>query len=601
MKQSMSKILKFIKDIRVIPKGIVKLFRSRSISTQLVLTIILIFSTFFILQSLLNSQFFKNYYTEREFNDIHSELIDYVTAMNDTNNDYYDEMHSFTSQRNAYSVVVNSNFRILISSYTDYTIIVQDDLTSDIYTVIVPNNDYTYIVNESISLTISPYNENEDLYSPSLITRSSYTIFTSQIPCNTDNCITFDGSVIDIHKPNNLNYVYEDAAIVKQEVSKLSSDYIDLSSIEYMDDGYWYKSTDGPVDTLVFIHVLRSWDYIITIIPIEDTQDIISIVSSYNYYVYLTAIVIIFLWSFRLSTIISNPIQNIDLVAKEIANLNFNMEANEYRNKESASLSRSINLISENLKEALENLNTKNQELTTLYNDQSLQVSLKKQLVSSISHELKTPLMIMQVTIQGILDGVIPSEEQETELLNVVDEINKSSTMIQDMLQIYRLDDANTELEISEFNLSDSIKFFIQDFENVIKKFNFNLVVDIPEIVNIEADKKLIHTVISNYFTNAIKYTEVGEKIYIKVTEDDDSVYFELINHGTSIKEEDLENIWIPFFRADKLETPRLKTKGTGIGLYLVSEILKAHKSEFGIENIKNGVKAYFYISKKVE
>ena len=148
------------------------------------------------------------------------------------------------------------------------------------------------------------------------------------------------------------------------------------------------------------------------------------------------------------------------------------LEANEYRNKESASLSRSINLISENLKEALKNLNTKNQELTTLYNDQSLQVSLKKQLVSSISHELKTPLMIMQVTIQGILDGVISIEEQKVELLNVIDEINKSSTMIQDMLQIYRLDDANTELEITEFNLSDSVRFFIQDFEHIIKKYD---------------------------------------------------------------------------------------------------------------------------------
>ena len=260
-----------------------------------------------------------------------------------------------------------------------------------------------------------------------------------------------------------------------------------------------------------------------------------------------------------------------------------------------------MNLISKNLKEALETLNTKNRELTTLYNEQTMQVSLKKQLVSSISHELKTPLMIMQVTIQAILDGVIPIDEQESELLNVVDEINKSSTMIQDMLQIYRLDDANSELEIMEFNLSDSVKFFIQDFDNIIKKYNFILDVNIPEEMNIEADKKLIHRVISNYFTNAVKYTKEGEKIYIEISDIGDRVYFEIINHGVTIGEEDLENIWIPFFRSDQYETTRLKTKGTGIGLYLVSEILKAHDCEFGIENIENGVKAYFYINKKVE
>ncbi|MCK5762216.1 MAG: hypothetical protein KAH16_04895, partial [Candidatus Izimaplasma sp.] len=426
------------------------LIRSSSISTQLIITIILIFISFFSLQALLNSQFFKNYYTQKKFDDIHTELMYYVNNMNDSTSDYYDEMYKFTSQRNAYSVVVNSNFRVLIPSYNDYTIIVEDNTTSESYEVIVPNNNYTYTTDETISLVIRPYNENDNVYNSTSITTSVGRIYSSNILCNTDDCVTVSGKVTHINKPNNLNYMFEDNTIVKQEIRKLALDVIDLNDFQYMDGGYWYKSTDGPVDTLVFVHDLRTWDYVITIIPIEDTADITSIVSSYNNYVYLTAIVIIFLWSFKISNIISKPIQNIELVTKEIANLNFNVAAHEYRNKESASLSRSINLISKNLKETLETLNTKNTELTTLYNDQSMQVSLKKQLVSSISHELKTPLMIMQVIIQGILDDVIPVEEQKTELMNVVSEINKSSTMIQDMLQIYRLDDANSELEISE-------------------------------------------------------------------------------------------------------------------------------------------------------
>jgi len=597
----MNKLKNFFRRFPNLYKGIANLFKKRSISTQLILTIILIFSSFFVLQSLLNSQFFKNYYTEREFNDIHTDLLNYVDAMNDPRNNYYDEMYEFTSQRNAYSVIVSGDFRILISSYADYTIEIQDILTTDIYTISIPDNNYTYTLDEAISVTMSQNPENEDLYSPSSITVSSGNIYSSSIPCPDVDCVSISATVSQINKPNNLNYVFENNTIVKQEVTKLSSDYVELTDFLYMDDGYWYKSTDGPIDTLVFIHDLRTWDYIITIIPIEDTEEIISIVSSYNNYVYLTAIVIIFIWSFRLTTIISKPIKNIDLVSKEIANLNFNVEAHEYRNKESTSLSNSMNLISKNLKEALETLNTRNRELTTLYNEQTMQVSLKKQLVSSISHELKTPLMIMQVTIQAILDGVIPTDEQETELLNVVDEINKSSTMIQDMLQIYRLDDANSELEIEEFNLSDSVKFFVQDFDNIIKKYNFVLDLNIPDEMNIEADKKLIHRVISNYFTNAIKYTKEGEKIYIEISDNNDRAYFEIINHGITIGEEDLENIWIPFFRSTQFETTRLKTKGTGIGLYLVSEILKAHDCEYGIENIENGVKAYFYINKKVE
>ncbi|MCK5387995.1 MAG: hypothetical protein KAJ22_01810, partial [Candidatus Izimaplasma sp.] len=266
-------------------KMIINLFRSKSISTQLIITIILVFSTFFLLQSLLNSQFFKNFYTEQEFNDIHADLISYVDKMNDPENDYYDEMYDFTSQRNAYSVVVNVNFRILIPSYTDYTIIVEDTATSHIYEVIVPDNNYTYTLDEAISLVIKLYNVNDDLYNPMSINSSSGNVYDSNISCSEEDCISFDGKIIQINKPNNLNYMFEDNTIVKQEVSKLSSNLIDLSDYEYMDNGYWYKSTDGPVDTLVFIHDLRTWDYVITIIPIEDTEDITSIVSSYNNYV----------------------------------------------------------------------------------------------------------------------------------------------------------------------------------------------------------------------------------------------------------------------------------------------------------------------------
>jgi len=597
----MSKFKNFFKRTPKVWKYITNLFRNRSISTQLIFAIILLFASFFALQSLLNAQFFKNFYTEREFNAIHEDLMTYVDSMNDVSaNDYYDAMYDFTSQNNAYSVIVNrSDFRIYTSSYTDYTIVVQETNTENYYTIAVPNNDYTYTMDESILLTI--YSYSEDYYSPILINTSSGNVYKGNISCNDIDCIAFNGNVVEINKPNNLNYTFDNNIIIRQEIIKLSSNFINLSDQEYMEDGYWYKSTDGPVDTLVFVHGLKTWDFIITIIPIEDTQDIIKIVSSYNYYVYLTAIVVIFLWSFRLSNIMSTPIKNIDLVSREIANLNFNMEANEYKNRESASLSRSINLISRNLKEALETLNTKNTELTTLYNDQTKQVSLKKRLVSSISHELKTPLMIMQVIIQGILDGVIPTDEQERELLNVVDEINKSSTMIQDMLQIYRLDNANTELEISEFNLSESVKFFIEDFEHVINKYNFKIDLNLPEAVFIEADKKLISRAISNFFTNAIKYTDEGERIYIEISEDEDRAYFELTNFGSNIQKDDLDNIWMPFFRTEIKGTSRLKNRSTGIGLYLVSEILKAHNCEFGIENIKNGVKAYFYINKKVD
>ena len=578
-------------------------YRKLSISTQLLLTFALIFISFFVLQTFLNNTFFKSYYVEREFERINIDIMDYIDTMNDANSNYYDEMYKFTTKNNAYSVIVDGQYRILKSSYTSYTVTVKDIATDVEYTYIVPNNDYEYTLNEALTVDLFVYTD--DYYSPALIETSNGELFSSTFQCSVETCNTITGPVIEINKPNNLNYFFEENNLVDLEISKLSSGLVELNKFSYETgsvEGYWYRSTDGAVDTIVFIHNLeQDWQWIVTVIPIVNTDEIINIISAYNYYAYVTAIVIIILWSFRVSSTLSNPIQSIEGVAREIAQLNFNVEAHEYNNKENESLSNSINLISRNLKDTLETVNTKNQELTDLYDKQSKQVTLKKQLVSSISHELKTPLMIMQVTIQGILDGIIDKEDEDAELNNVIQEINKSSIMIQDMLQIYRLDDVNTQLEVTEFDLSKTVCFFINDFENAIKKYNFDIDINVQDDVLIEADLKLIQRVISNFLTNAIKYTPTDGKIYIEVSEHDDDVYFELTNYGVSINDDEVEKIWLPFYRLEQQDTGRIKTKGSGIGLYLVSEILKAHKAEFGIENVKDGVKAYFRINKKTE
>jgi len=548
-----------------------------------------------VLQAILNSQFFKNYFTNREFDSIQTELLDYVDKMNDEDADYYDEMYSFTKKQYASSVIVNIDYRVLESSYTNYTIEVQESDTDELYTILIPNNEHSFEIGTTVDVTLVRYNITH--YSPLRVNTGSNLILYSGASCETVDCTIVSGEITAVNKPNNMNYIFENDVLVQTEISKLSEGLATLTSY---DSGYWYKSTDGPNDTLVFVNPLGKWQNIVTVVPIADTDAISRTVTSYTYYVYLTAIVIIILWSFRLSSIISKPIQNIELVAKEIASLNFNVQAKETNNRETTSLSNSINLIVRNLRNTLDTLNTKNSELLELYQDQSKQVSLKKQLVSSISHELKTPLMIMQVTIQGILDGIIDIAEQEKELMNVLEEINKSSFMIQDMLQIYRLDDANSQLDISEFNLSKTIEFFLKDFEHVFNTNHLNLHTEIPTFITIEADRKLIKRVISNFITNAIKYTPENEKIDVTLKDEGNTVYFELINYGVTISDKDLENIWMPFFRIDQTQPRRLNSKDSGIGLYLVSEILKAHHAEYGIENYNNGVKAYFRIKKKV-
>lgn len=582
--------------------SVIRIFKARSISTQMIITISLVFLSFFALQTMLNVVFFEDFYSTQEFDRIHDTLMDYVEDMNDPDDEYYDDMYRFTSSNNAYSVVVTNSFRVLESSTSNYTITIEDETTLTTFQLLIPTINYEYQSGET--LTVRLYEYNNELYAPILIEKGSEVLYESENNCTEDTCIDVEGVVTNVDKPNNMNYVFDENILVQNEISKLASDTLDPDDYRYDSgeiEGSYYISTDGPVKSLVFVHDLKRWNKIVTVVPIVDTNDVVNIISNYNYYVYATAIVIIFLWSFRISSIMTTPIQNIEIVARQIAQLNFDVEAHEYNSRENESLSKSINLIASNLRTTLETLNSKNKELMRLYDEQSKQVSLKKQLVSSISHELKTPLMIMQVTIQGILDGIVPEAEQVEEMNNILDEINKSSIMIQDMLQIYRLDDANTQLEISEFDLTKTVSFFLRDFDNAIRKYNLSVDANLQDDVFLEGDVKLLKRVISNFMTNAIKYTPENGELYVEVSEIEDSVYFELTNYGSEIREEELEKIWIPFYRIEREDLPRNRTKGSGIGLYLVSEVLKAHKAEFGIVNVKNGVKAFFKLPKKMD
>lgn len=586
------------KDTKIV-KAIVTFYKNRSMSTQIISTIALIFLSFFALQWLLNDQFFRNYYAEAEFTAIHQNILDYVDDMNSPNVDHYDTMYDFTQGKNIYSVIISRDYRLQGSGVPEYSIEIEDNESQETHTFLIPDNSYNYTLGQSI--TIEAYSYTANIYSPVTITIPDEYLYDNGIQCNESDCIEVEGTITQINKPRNLNFQFENNSIVRQELNKFSSGTKELDNLNNdIQDEYWYLASNDDQSYLVFFHKLGTFDFILTIIPIDNTASIISIVNSYNNWVYVTAIVIMFIWSFRLSRTIADPVQDIENAAKEIANLNFNVEAGAYNNRENTSLSNSINLIAMNLKDTLNTLSGKNEELKELYDEQVKQVSLKKQLVSSISHELKTPLMIMQVTIQGILDGIIDKEDEEDELLNVLEEINKSAIMIGDMLQIYRLEDANTTLELSEFNVSQLVYFFIKDFENVLKKHNLKIDLNLDSEVVLEADMKLIKRCISNFFTNAIRYTPDEGLIYIEVSESDDKVYFELTNFGTTIPDDEIENIWIPFYRGQSTSiNQKLKTKGSGVGLYLVSEVLKAHGAEYGITNVENGVKAYFRINKK--
>lgn len=580
-------------DLRLMINRLKNFYYRQSLTVQISVLIILVFITFFVIQFLLNATFFPNFYEQRQIESFESANSRYVENMNEvTNDDYYSIMYTFIQNNNAVSVMLDENFAFMPSDPPRISVNINDSLSGELINVTL--NDYLlFSRNDNVFGVVRPINEETYIFT---------TLFLNQVrvfenTCTDPACQSVNGFVVNQEIPNHTNHAYANDINVSFEINQLSQSF--LAPFEYS-DGWRYASSYGPKSTMVYINPVGD-EYLLTIFNLENTTNIVSILANYQNYVYLSALILILLYSFRIGKVASNPILKIENVAREISNLNFEAEAIEFKSKEATSLSKSINSLSKNLRNALQTLNQNNQELMALYKEQSQQVDLKKQLVSTISHELKTPLMIVQVTIQGIIDGIIPEDQIEEEFENIMAEVNRSTLLIQDLLEVYRLDSKELPLKTQAFDFSQMVARLKNEFNPIIKNRSFNYLEDITPDITIIADPKLMQRAISNFMTNAIKYSPSGETIEVQLRETESEITFKLINYGVTLEDTIIANIWTPFYRGDNESYDETTSKSSGIGLYLVSEILKAHGFSYRIENLRNAVQATIIINKNVD
>ena len=177
----------------------------------------------------------------------------------------------------------------------------------------------------------------------------------------------------------------------------------------------------------------------------------------------------------------------------------------------------------------------------------------------------------------------------------ILEEVEKTTKIIKDIIGTYKTESSGkAKLNITRFNLADLVREILNPLLPLAAKKR--LVVDTDLSVNafMDADKELISHVISNFITNAFKYTENEGTVTISIIDDKENYTFEVKNYGAHIEEENLKKIFLPFFR----ENENVDQTSTGMGLYIVKEILENHKLDYGVTNFDEGVVSYFKIKK---
>lgn len=295
-----------------------------------------------------------------------------------------------------------------------------------------------------------------------------------------------------------------------------------------------------------------------------------SLISKHD--VYILAIIIAFLASFFISYMITKRIKKIDKMTRLIANNEFDLKLKEKPKDELGDLSHSINLMSEQLKNTIVQLNLEIERVKELE-------SLRKDFINQFTHEMKTPLGIIN-GYSELLNDVETEEERDKYICVMNREIEKVNQLILSMLNLSRLEAGKVELNVKEVDLEDLVTSVIDEYEVLLMKKDVRVNI---EVLNekIDGDHELLKTVIHNFISNAIKHVYEKGKICIVI---DQGCY--VFNEGERIPEEDLGTIWQTFVTHDQ--------HGSGLGLAICASILDLHGYKYGVMNKENGVEFYF-------
>lgn len=298
----------------------------------------------------------------------------------------------------------------------------------------------------------------------------------------------------------------------------------------------------------------------------------------------------------------SKPILEISNIAKKMSNLDFSQRyIPSESDDELDELGNSINLMSDKLEETINELRKNNDELERDIKEKSKIDEMRTQFISDVSHELKTPIALIQGYAEGLVENVNNDDESRKFYAEVIlDEADKMDKLVKQLLELMKLEYGKREFNNTKFNITDLIKEVLRKCDVMIKEQNIEAELKVDEKILVFADDFYIEQVITNYITNAIKYSqEVNGKRRIEVNiydKPDGKVRVCVYNTGKNFSEDEMKNIWGRFYKLDS--SRNRESGGTGIGLSLVKAVMNNYNNDYGVENKEFGVEFYFELNK---
>lgn len=309
---------------------------------------------------------------------------------------------------------------------------------------------------------------------------------------------------------------------------------------------------------------------------IAHSNEVIKTLNTFYLYIVCFSLLLIILLVWILSKIITTPLKDLSDVAQDISHLKFK-RTKVKTNDEIGELADSINIMSEKLHEAHQDLTDRNEHL--------------KRFMGDVTHELKTPIALVKAYSMGIKDGL----DDGTYIDTIIKQTDQISNLIEELLRFSKLE--RDVLQKEEFSIKSLLQSIIDKHKIELdsKEIDLHVNYNVGDAI-IYADVNKMSMVLQNLISNAIKYT-TNQNINITLEDRNESVYFQIQNGMNGEQMKDIDKIWEPFY---VLESSRSKDhSGTGLGLAIVKSILERHGFDYGVSTIEGEIR--FYITMKNE
>lgn len=420
---------------------------------------------------------------------------------------------------------------------------------------------------------------------------------TSNIELEIEKIAINNNYNILITNTNSIN-IYNSNIDFKQYM--LNLDRLDKSKILYNQDNVVIietKDYKSGINFLMLIGILDNEDTAYIRMPLSSIKDSVKISNNFLYSIGVITVIISGIAMLIISKKFTNPISELSGIANKMSNLDFSQK---YRIKDSGdeidNLGKSINTMSDKLEDTITKLQKNNIELEKDIEEKSKIDDMRKQFISDVSHELKTPISLIQGYSEGLIENVNTDEESRQFYAEVIlDEANKMDKMVKELLELMKLEYGAKKLNNTFFNITELIHEEIRKYTVLLEENNIDVKFNLKQPVYVYADINLIEQVLNNYISNSIKnIEEINKEKYIEISVRiiENKFRISVFNTGKNISEENMQKIWNRFYKEDTSRNREMG--GTGIGLSLVKAIMNNYNNKYGVNNKENGVEFYF-------